>query len=87
MNIVIDSLAQPRFVIFNDSHYILFVTSKYILCWLHFYIRGPVLTSRQVVIDNQGNLALQRSAGQSRYKNSPVVILSSQLKQEKEVLY
>ena len=31
------------------------------------------------VIDNQGNLALQRSVELSRYKNSPVVILSSEL--------
>ena len=39
------------------------------------------------IIDNQGNRALQRSVELSRYKNSPVVILSSKLKQEKEVLY
>ena len=50
-------------------------------------VPGPVLTRQQAVIDHQGNLAWLRSAELSRYKNSSVVILSSQLKQEKEVLY
>ena len=50
-------------------------------------VPGPVLTRQQAVNDNQENLAWLRSAELSRYKNSSVVILSSQLKQEKEVLY
>ena len=67
--------------------YLSILILNYILCSEHFYIRGPVLTSQPAVIDNQGNLAWQRSAELPRYKNSPVVILSSKLKQEKEVLY
>ena len=47
----------------------------------------PVLTRHRAVIDAEGNLALLRSAELSRYKNSPIVILSSKLKQENEVLY
>ena len=43
--------------------------------------------AKNIFYDNQGNLAWLRSAELSRYKNSSVVILSSQLKQEKEVLY